>query len=189
MVRKTSGLFLSTAENVVIAAVLYTLLAGVMDLVYPTDFSPAMRGAMLSQLLAALLTGVAVTVLCVADSSRFILPPRVPPVDSAASDSDAKDENVQLAEWIRKRQKACLMPQAVAKAYLACSLGIFLFFLACFLQGATGWGLDKGLFPRALRDSNETIFFNASQRLDWVQATSGGAAGPGWADAASQQVQ
>lgn len=80
--------------------------------------------------------------------------------------------------------------QAATHAYCVLSLGLLLFFLACFLQGSTGWGLDgqvESRFPRVLGNtrSNATSWndqgllyvFNSSSQLDWIQATVGGATG------------
>jgi hypothetical protein len=46
MPKRSSGLFLACAENIVTSSVLYSVLAGIMDTVMPSDFSPAMRAAM-----------------------------------------------------------------------------------------------------------------------------------------------
>ena len=70
---------------------------------------------------------------------------------------------------------------SVCSAYCVMTLGLLLLFLAELLQAASGLGLDTSVVYRTrtmtMPESNVTELYASTQRLDWVQAVSGGS---GW---------
>jgi hypothetical protein len=68
--KSTSGLFVVCSENVFVVLFLYTLLNGLMELIHPADYSPAMRGIMVSQLVLTVITGTLILLHAAYDRSR-----------------------------------------------------------------------------------------------------------------------
>lgn len=64
---------------------------------------------------------------------------------------------------------------AICNAFCVCSLGLFVLFLAGFVQAVTGLGLDGTEQLRVRLASGDA--YTSTQRLDWVQAVGGGS---GW---------
>ena len=73
----------------------------------------------------------------------------------------------------------CRTTLSVCSAYCAMSLGLLLLFLAELLQAASGLGLDTSVVYRirTMQDPEADELYASTQRLDWVQAVSGGS---GW---------
>ncbi len=168
MAKSTSGLFVACSENVFVVLFLFTLLNGLMELLRPSDFSPAMRGAMTAQLVLVLMTGIFILLLAGWDRARHLFS------SGEEEQEDEKKKPVHL--WIRERLFKSRLALAVCHAYSACTLGIFLFFLAAFLQAVSGLGLSKKDFR--LRESDGSLYTSTSQ-LDWIQGVAGGGS-TGW---------
>ncbi len=64
---------MACAENLVTSAILYPVLVGIMDIVMPSDFSPAMRAAMLSQVILVCTTMVILLGVSVFDRSALVM--------------------------------------------------------------------------------------------------------------------
>ena len=99
----TSGLFVACTENVLLVLFLYTLLNGLMELVMPADFSPAMRGALISQLVLVIVTGALVLGISLWDRARemgvvFF---------SAERKEEEPSEKNEVERWIMERMALC----------------------------------------------------------------------------------
>ena len=187
MPRKTSALFVACAENVVLSLVVYTLLSGLMELVAAADFAPAMRASIFSQVVLVMVASVTIAVLSAGDRARVILSNNKDAAEDALGDERKEEvnsddhDNAPLFKWISDRRAHAMSMLSVANAYSTCIFAIALLYLGCFLQAASGWGLDDGdgvgmhLETRVSTARNST--YASSQRLDWVQATVGGS---GW---------
>ena len=104
MPKSTSGLFVACAENVFLVLFFYALLGGLMDLVMPIDFSPAMRGVLNAQLALALLTGGLILGQAAVDRTRLLV--SVPASgDDTLSSSSVTSEPVE--QWIVQRLVKC----------------------------------------------------------------------------------
>lgn len=84
MVRTSSALFIPGAEALVLSMGFYFAASALMDQTMPSDFSPAMRSVLFSQLLLVLLSMSAHLVLAVVDKSQFVLP-KAEPTEAAAA--------------------------------------------------------------------------------------------------------
>lgn len=194
MVRKTSGLFLCVSENVIFSLVMGYLAHGIMDLVYPLDFSPFLRGWIESQRVIVLVTGGLVAAISSIDRTRLVVQPWLETPASYAEHAEGegnaegdetnkkkkrRSEGQNLADWIRVRMGASMFSMAVVNAYGIILVGACLYFFALMLQGAGGWGLDPAISKRVRAPSvNATRYaYASSPRLDWIQACAGSS---GW---------
>lgn len=94
-------------------------LPGVMDLVFPSDFSPSMRGVMLCQLVLVLSTGTIVLACStLGDRTQFILAAMPAPSSSAGGGGGTDDGDggggktlERVREWVANRRRASLNAQ------------------------------------------------------------------------------
>lgn len=124
MVRKTSGLFIASSENVLFVCILYGLLSGIMSMVMPIDFSPLMRGAMQSQLVLVILSGGLLVAISAMDRVKMLIgidddgddqttdntkyePVAGGDIAGAGDDGHAQPDDdaalLQLTSWVRER--------------------------------------------------------------------------------------
>ncbi len=180
MPRKTSALFIACAENVILSLVVNTLLSGIMELVAPADFAPAMRASILSQVVLVVVTSVGIAVLSAVERARHILS------NKKRGDENGDDQAGHyrdVLKWIERRRSSAMNMLAVANSYSVCVLAISLLYVGCFLQGASGWGLSDTLKWRTSK-LQANITYASSQRLDWVQSSIGAS---GWVAVVVQQ--
>ena len=94
---------MACTENVLLVLFLYTLLNGLMELVMPADFSPAMRGALISQLVLVLVTGALVLGISVWDRAREMGIVFFPPERK----EEKLSEKNEVEHWIVERMALC----------------------------------------------------------------------------------
>lgn len=156
-----------------LSAVLYPLLTGLMDLTFPSDFAPAMRGALLSQLVVVMLATAAMACLSFADRTTTFsaatdlddersadaydaAPPASfqegasgyyaapPSTEAAAADGGVPQVQAQsVLAWAVRRIEVCRMYLAVANAYSVSAMSVALAYLAAFLQSLSAWGFSN----------------------------------------------
>lgn len=205
MPRPSSWLFVAAAENVLLSVLGYPMLTGLMDLTFPADFSPGMRGVLLSQLVLVLIAAAWMAGLSFADRSGVLISAgdvaasyaedgdedeagraATDSARSAEANGDANGNDQMLssfAAWASRRMQLCRLFMAAANAYSVLAMGLLLGFIACVVQCSTGWGLREDLEARTSASAGAAVVvvYSSSQRLDWVQAIAGGAVG-GWVD-------
>jgi hypothetical protein len=182
MPRSSSSLFIPAAESLVLSLVGYFFMVAVMDQLMPSDFSPAMRSVLLSQLVLIVLTITAHMVISAVDKSLHVLDTGNGP--KTQSDGGSEDEiSRQKLMLIISKRISYRYSMNVANAYSAAMGTILLLFVAMFIQSSTGSGLESSVIEQRARivqsspDNYTTYYYASSKRLDWVHATVGSS---GW---------
>ncbi len=101
MVRASAALFIPAAESLLLVLIFYFAASALMDQTMQSDFSPAMRSVLLSQLLLTLLTTTIHLIVAIVDKSHLVLP-------------DAKyggDQPVEEGTDVHRRNLAMLISQ------------------------------------------------------------------------------
>jgi hypothetical protein len=74
MAKASSALFIPLAESLFLVLVFYFAASAAMDQTMKSDFSPAMRSMLFSQLILIVATIAVHLVVAIADKSQFVLP-------------------------------------------------------------------------------------------------------------------
>jgi hypothetical protein len=191
MVKTTSGLFVSASENLVTGILLFLFLSGFMTVVTPSDFSPSMRGVLISQLVLLILTALFLLVAALMSRTRYIVgdnsaSERARQQQQAEEDEGTKENDEgsapsqealaasSMLDWIMATRLRFLLSLGAANAYSTFTLGLLLMFMCAVIQSSTGWGLDATLDVRMDPESS----FQAVDQ-NWRQ----------WANISSSQRQ
>ena len=191
MPRSSSSLFIPAAESLVLSLVGYFFMVAAMDQLMPSDFSPAMRSALLSQLVLIVLTIAAHLIVSVVDKSLHVIDTgsgqKTQPVQATADGASESEISRQKLMLIISKRVSYRYSMNVANAYSAAVGTILLLFVAMFIQSSTGSGLENSAIEQRARmahasmssspDNYTTYYYASSKRLDWVHATVGSS---GW---------